>query len=72
MFISVCIPFIFVTGDVEGVLWWMFNFFTSVRPNLKILCARVQSSITLKKINNPKHSIPTVFHILFVVKEVAE
>ena len=35
--ILVGIPFEFVTRELEGVLWWTFNFCTTVWPNLKIV-----------------------------------
>ena len=46
MFILVSRSFGFVTGELEGVSWWMFNLCTSFLPNLKTLVCSPDQKIS--------------------------
>ena len=57
MIILVTLPFEFVLGELEGVLYWMFNLYTSFMSKLKILCAwrvKCQRAVRNEKLKNQK------------------
>lgn len=65
MFILVVsIPFVFVTGELEGAPCQRFRSFI-FQPHIKMVCVFVVINFTIKN-QKSKSSMPMTFYILFV------